>query len=142
MIYRVGVTGTRHGMSEHQKELVTIMMFHLAMTRPTVYFHHGDCVGVDIEVATIAHRLSMNVICHPPMDPTHRGWFPDNYFSYEDKTHFARNRDIVDAVDLLLVVPLTTEHQKTGGTWYTHDYAIKKNVPLKIFPREPSGLGL
>ena len=36
------------------------------------------------------------------------------------------------SVQLLLVIPFQTSHSSTGGTWYTHDYAVKKGVPVEI----------
>jgi hypothetical protein len=47
-------------------------------------------------------------------------------------THFARNRNIVDASDILIVIPYQDEWQPSGGTWYTHDYAVKKGVLVVI----------
>jgi hypothetical protein len=48
-------------------------------------------------------------------------------------TYFARNRNIVDECDILLVVPFRMEHSDSGGTWYTYDYAVKKDKMIKIF---------
>ncbi len=42
------------------------------------------------------------------------------------KTHFARNRDIVDETEVLIACPCEMEHQDRGGTWYTADYALKR----------------
>jgi hypothetical protein len=126
---RIGVTGTRSGMTEYQKKEVTTM---LAKFGSSNYLHHGDCVGVDVEVAQIARELGYHIICHPPEKDDLRGFFYSD--SYElPKSYFARNRDIVDSTDFLFVVPYQMEWQLNGGTWYTHDYAVKKKKPLKIF---------
>jgi hypothetical protein len=47
--------------------------------------------------------------------------------------YLARDRKIVESVELLLVVPKQKEWQSSGGTWYTHDYAKKKGVPIIMF---------
>ncbi len=126
---RIGVTGTRSGMTEYQKKEVTTM---LAKFGSSNYLHHGDCVGVDVEVAQIARELGYHIICRPPEKDDLRGFFYSD--SYElPKSYFARNRDIVDSTDFLFVVPYQMEWQLNGGTWYTHDYAVKKKKPLKIF---------
>jgi hypothetical protein len=39
----------------------------------------------------------------------------------------------VDATEVLIVVPLQTEWQPKGGTWYTHDYAQKTGKPVEVF---------
>lgn len=95
--------------------------------------HHGDCIGVDVEVAELARRIGYRIVCHPPVDESLRGFFGYNNLIYSQKTHFARNRCIVDSVDFLIVVPWETSPQQKGGTWYTRDYAIKKKVGHQIF---------
>jgi hypothetical protein len=93
---------------------------------------HGDCVGVDAEVAKIAHDLGYIIFCHPPVDDSLRAFY-DADFTASPKNHFARNRDIVDNSDLLIVVPMDNERKTKGGTWYTYDYAIKKRVAITVF---------
>jgi hypothetical protein len=106
---RIGVTGTRSGMTEYQKKEVTTM---LAKFGSSNYLHHGDCVGVDVEVAQIARELGYHIICHPPEKDDLRGFFYSD--SYElPKSYFARNRDIVDSTDFLFVVPYQMEWQLT-----------------------------
>jgi hypothetical protein len=48
------------------------------------------------------------------------------------KTHFARNRDIVDAVQFLIAAPYNNWEENVGGTWYTINYARKKGLWLAI----------
>jgi O-acetyl-ADP-ribose deacetylase (regulator of RNase III) len=94
--------------------------------------HHGDCTGVDVQVAQIADVLGLRIICHPPSSTDTQGHYGGHEFR-EPKGYLARDRDIVDESDLLIVVPLQQEWQPRGGTWYTHDYAQKNNKPVKIF---------
>lgn len=127
---KIGVTGTRNGMNQNQDLAVWKFLFGLDEESE---LHHGDCVGVDVQVAEMAEILQMKVICHPPEKDDLRAFFPLNNESREPKSHFARNREIVKECDLLIVVPMDNEPQKLGGTWYTHDYAKKKNKPVVIF---------
>ncbi len=129
---KVGITGTREGMTPEQKAAFGRLFTEL---RPTV-FGHGDCVGVDDEAARLVDEcdvaIAVHVICYPPVDETHRAFNPCYDEMRAPRTHFARNRDIVDECDVLIVVPLQNERQDRGGTWYTHDYAVKKGKPLYV----------
>lgn len=93
--------------------------------------HHGDCVGVDVEVAEIAAELGFTTVNHPPLKDSLRAWHKSDQFR-EPFGYFARNRNIVDEVDMLLVIPYQTQWQDNGGTWYTHDYAIKQKKPYRV----------
>jgi hypothetical protein len=127
---KLGVTGTRSGMSEDQKLKVIEFLDSQAFSE----LHHGDCVGVDVEVAELAKHKGIRIVCHPPLKDELRGWF-DSDQTNPPLSYFARNRNIVDQTDQLLVVPFQTSPQDNGGTWYTFDYAKKKGKPTTvIFP--------
>lgn len=128
---KVGVTGTRSGMNKRQKQEFTELLTELG----TGEFHHGDCVGVDVEAAKIAEKLGWRTVCHPPVKDELRAYHNSDEIR-EPKSYFARNRNIVDECEVLFVVPYQDSHQSHGGTWYTHDYAVKKDKPLHvIFPK-------
>jgi len=128
---KVGVTGTRSGMNKRQKQEFTELLTELG----TGEFHHGDCVGVDVEAAKIAEKLGWRTVCHPPVKDELRAYHKSDEIR-EPKSYFARNRNIVDETDVLLVVPYQDSHQSQGGTWYTNDYAVKKSKPCHIiFPK-------
>lgn len=101
-------------------------------------FHHGDCVGADDEAADAVHSLSdeelsgVRIVCHPPADETHRAFNDKHCERREPKTHFARNRAIVEGTDALVACPCEMQHQSRGGTWYTHDYAKKHGKPVYV----------
>lgn len=132
---KIGVTGTRSGMNEKQKEEVTSFL-----KQYSGELHHGDCVGVDVEVADIAKELGYKTVKHPPLKTDLQA----NHQSDEERkpfSYFQRNRNIVDECDIVIVVPYQDEWQSNGGTWYTYDYALKKksenNVKL-FFPNRSS----
>ena len=116
--FTVGVTGTQSGMNPEQKEKFTQFLKWWSTdgaedSRLLVDLIHGEAKGVDTEAATIANELGIIVL------------------TPETKTgHFARNREIVDRCDVLVVIPWQDEWQSEGGTWYTHDYAEKKGVDI------------
>ena len=119
-IFTVGVTGTQSGMTSEQKEKFKEFLYwrNRFWSDTTVDLIHGEAEGVDVEAAGIANDLGIRVS------------------TPETKTgHFARNREIVDRCDVLVVIPWQDEWQPEGGTWYTHDYAEKKGVDiLTIWP--------
>ena len=129
---KIGITGTRSGCTKEQfRKLQSILNTYASTTE----FHHGDCIGVDAEAARLANTLGMKIVCHPPekneLNVLYRAYVP--YDECREKfSHFKRNRNIVDSVDLLIVVPWLGEWSSEGGTWYTHDYARKHLVKTLI----------
>lgn len=125
---KIGITGTRDGMNEYQFEQLAEFLD----VEDKFEFHHGDCVGVDAEAAVFAKMMGHYVVCHPPTKTNLRA-FTEYDECKEAFDYLTRDRHIVDAVDLLIVVPLSKERpKKRSGTWYTHDYAVKKGVQLVI----------
>lgn len=136
-----GFTGTRNGMTKPQLAAVCELLLANGGNN-TWQFHHGACVGADSQAALEAYGLNWDVIAHPGKS-AHGG---DNQFLcpialehscevLETKTHFARNRDIVVACDLLIAcppyqTPITKETQ--GGTAYTVNEARKRGKPVCI----------
>ena len=59
---KMGVTGTREGMTVVQLDEV----FKFLKEVMPAEIHHGDCEGVDIQVATFANKLGIKTVCHPP----------------------------------------------------------------------------
>ena len=131
---KIGITGARSGMNAEQS---SSLRYHLSRVDTSItQLHHGDCVGVDEEAAVLASNMGIQTVCHPPVDESLRAHH-NSTIILEQKNHFARNRNIVDSVDLLFVVPYQDEWQSRGGTWYTHDYAKKKGVEtITIWPSE------
>jgi len=123
---KIGFTGTRNGMTDKQKSAFQAL---IAMFKP-IEFHHGDCIGADAEAHDMAEKHCA-VIIHPPIDEALRARKAARVYCPQ-KTHFARNRDIVNDTELLIATPMQAEHQTHGGTWYTIDYARKKGKPVTV----------
>lgn len=128
----VGFTGTRHGMTDVQRaSFGTLIVLDVKVTE----FHHGSCKGADIEAARIVrHVVSPSwIINHPGPDgdPCREESGVDDEI-LPPKTHFARNRDIVDKSDILVACPCDMTDQPRGGTWYTVGYAAKKKKLVYI----------
>jgi hypothetical protein len=132
---KVGFTGTRFGMNQYQYNSYCDLV---AKLKPKE-LHHGDCVGADdqsaIGIRSCIERgllTDCKIICHPPLDESHRAFNKFHEEMREPKTHFARNRDIVDETEVLIACPKDTERQERGGTWYTYDYALKKGKTVYV----------
>ena len=131
---KIGITGTREGMTEWQASEVRKVLDALKGTE----FHHGDCNGVDVQAAAIARELGYKIICYPPKLTEEQGFFGGDVV-HEPAGYLERDRAIVDGCDVLLVCPKQMSWQPKGGTWYTHDYAVNRNKPLTIiFPKDPN----
>lgn len=131
-MHKLGVTGTRSRMDEKQAIEVRKYLEGMIYLLGDIELHHGDCVGVDVEVANIAKDVGCRVICHPPIKSDLRAFHNSDEYR-QPFSYFQRNRNIVDDCHVLIVVPYQTERQNNGGTWYTHDYAVKKKKHVEIF---------
>jgi hypothetical protein len=125
----LGITGTRFGATQKQKETLLDVFLKLEFEK----FHHGKCRGVDCEAGGLIKKFKpdVKIVLHPPIKTDDEGEAEGDEIRVR-KSHFARNRDIVDECGALIVVPKQSEWQTNGGTWYTHDYALKKGKPVLI----------
>ena len=126
----LGFTGTRHGMTEEQIRAADFESWEFGE------LHHGDCVGADTDMHRIARANGLVIAGHPPSDPRLRA-YNDCDLLFPEKPYHDRNRDIVDACDVLLATPAEDEEQEKGGTWYTVRYAREVGKRLSII--WPSG---
>lgn len=114
----VGVTGTRRGMTTPQREEFERLLDGL-IASGTIFFHHGDCVGVDEEAAKIANGKEIRTVSHPPVIPRLRA------FCYSDivlapKPYSERNKDIIRVSALVIGIPSgPEEEERFSGTWAT-----------------------
>lgn len=124
----IGFTGTRRGMSPRQKSRVFGLLQHLQPTR----FHHGDCIGADDEAGLIAYQLHIPIELHPPIKEVFRAHAERGVTAggivriNPPKDYYKRDRAIVIATSILIATPLGNGGSRTGGTWYTVDYATGK----------------
>lgn len=131
-VTKIGVTGTRFGMTYEQ-----ILALKSILEQASVEgaeFHHGDCVGVDVEAAIMAAELGFKTVCHPPIKDELRAFHASDEMR-PPLSYFARNRNIANETNLLIVIPFQDAPQNHGGTWYTHSYAKKKGYEtIIIYP--------
>lgn len=132
----LGFTGTRNGLTDAQWSKLRDTLYQF---RPLPEVHHGDCIGADAQFQELALSVSCYVktVIHPPKNSRARAFCPLG--SHDEllpaKSYLDRNRDIVDACELLIACPAEMTEQPRGGTWATVRMARKaKKRLLIIFP--------
>lgn len=132
-----GVTGTRHGWNEKQR--TEVIAFLKAQFKPGDILHHGDCEGVDVQVAAAAKEIGFYIVSHPPIPQGTRGHFQHNDEERPPGDYLDRDRDIVDDSDFMIVVPHQDQEVIRSGTWYTYRYSKKRLTPsLIVYPNNES----
>src|SRR5262245_4283430 len=100
MSVEVGFTGSQHGMSVSQHGRLLSTLTNLAPRA----LHHGDCIGADAQAHALARKLGIRIVLHPPTNPSKRAFCEaDAYWGEAD--YLVRNRQIVDACDVLIAAP-------------------------------------
>lgn len=135
----IGFTGTKLGMRWEQKQTVKDLLIRLTDGDVLHHgeFHHGDCVGADVEAALIAYRLGFKVICHPPINENKRGFFQHNYMVNPSFDYVVRDRHIVNDSRVMIAAPHTSYEIIRSGTWATVRYA--RSCKRTIYIVTPDG---
>src|SRR5262245_57041184 len=127
---RIGFTGTQQGMQPGQSNLVRSWITMLNGTD----FHHGDCVGADHEAHQLALAFGCAIRIHPPDSKRKRAFCSPGTLA-EPKPYLERNKDIVNASEVLIAAPGGMNEQRRSGTWATVRFARKAGIPIVIcFP--------
>ena len=129
-MYKIGFTGTRHGMTEPQKKALKNILKHKEFEE----FHHGDCLGSDQQAHDIATQYksihNIKIIGHPPKYNKYRAYCQFD-FAKKPADYLTRNRDIVNNTDFLIATPDTIE-KLHSGTWSTVRYARTEKKRIYI----------
>lgn len=132
---KLGFTGTQHGMTDIQAQIVFDEMMLLGQVPEDVVTeaHHGCCVGADEQFHEMLAYMPMEMVVHghPPLITTKmaKGLICD--VMHEPLEYLVRNRVIVDAVDTLFAAP-QGEEELRSGTWSTVRYARRKGINIRI----------
>lgn len=131
-MFKVGITGSRDGMTMYQRDTLTIILATRPFTDTTPSLHHGDCAGVDEQAHAIAVKLGYHIYVYPPENDSYRAYCVNMFepsigvaIVMEPKPYLARNKDIVNACEHLIVVPDSAVERNRSGTWSTLQYAEK-----------------
>lgn len=132
----LGFTGTQTELTDWQKVMLQRML-HDYRSRGFTHLHHGDCISADATAHRLAIEARFQIVVHPPENNKKRAyaWVAgERATTLDPKPYLERNRDIVDACELLLACPKegeadhylqTGESPQRSGTWATVRYAVK-----------------
>lgn len=127
---KLGFTGTRHGLNDIQA--VTLSAW-IANHGPFEEAHHGDCIGADSAFHTLTRADPKTVLHIHPSDSV--GWraFRDGDVYHPEKPPLERNKDIVNASDMVLACPMENVEVMRSGTWATIRNCRKVGRTLLVF---------
>ena len=132
---KIGFTGTRKGMTEQQKEKLFEI---ICLSRPTE-FHHGCCVGADLEAHYLVAAWCPRIVAHPPENMS-LAEIPQGCDQVrKPRPYLERNRNIVDECEVLIATPNSKRPKPCSGTWYTINYARQKVRPMSVIVIYPDG---
>lgn len=127
---KIGFTGTREGMTQAQFDVVRDYILRHVPEK----VHNGDCVGADADFHKICLEAGVRTKGHPPKNDEYRAFNEYDEMAPE-KSYYARNRDIVNESEILIVCPKEMSVQPKGGTWYTYGYGkMQKTKIIIVWP--------
>jgi hypothetical protein len=126
----VGITATRKGLTATQLKILRASLQDMQSWEGARVFHHGDCLGGDVEGAAIARELGYRIVAHPPANPKLRAYDKADEIR-EPLSYVVRNRNIVDETATLFACPDGPERQHSG-TWLTVRYARKVGARYQV----------
>lgn len=128
---KIGFTGAHQGMTDEQLHSFKHLFSSCILGEDENEFHHGLCIGADAEAHDVAVEAEVWVVGHPPSDPKGRVYRKCEELLPE-KDYLRRNKDIVDATEVLIATPYESANVLRSGPWSTVRYALKKNKPTYI----------
>ncbi len=134
---KVGFTGTQVGMSGDQAASVSTLLLTFKSGERDE-FHHGGCVGSDVQAAELARLHGYLTVRHPGNMPSKQDKrFVDDEV-YMVLPNMARNHMIVDQVEMMIAAPKQSNEVLRSGTWSTIRYS--RRVSKRIYIVQPDGL--
>lgn len=130
----VGVTATRDGCTKAQLIRIAGLFTKVTTDRRGLWLHHGDCIGGDDELATMAYMMGYENVGHPPINGKKRAFNSYTFKWRAPKDYFPRNFDIVDESAVLFAAPKAFEPEARSGTWGTIKYASGKKMIYVVYP--------
>lgn len=130
MTLYIGFTGTRKGMTEKQKDRVQVLLSNALTSYGSVHVNHGDCVGADSDMHAICLHLGIPMTHFPCSVDSQRAFLAGAVKVHSPRAPLDRNKDIVNASNVLVATPGEDEEVLRSGTWSTIRYAQKEGKPV------------
>lgn len=135
----LGITGTRRGMTERQKDMLAHLLAICRTRHGFDTFHDGDCIGADVEARAMAASHGFRLIVHPSTART-RAFVKMGHEIREPKPPLERNYDIVNESDLMIGCPGEDHEVLRSGAWACLRYTGKaKTRTVIIWPSGECG---
>lgn len=125
---KIGFTGTSRSVTPAQTAELLIYL----RSRPGCELHHGCCVGADATAHKLAKALGYDIVIHPPTNTYKMAVCEGATRILPAAPYLTRNHDIVDACDVLVACPATSDEVQRSGTWATIRYAVKRRKNILI----------
>lgn len=135
-VRHIGFTGTRQGMSDHQKATLRLVMTAASLEGTKNILHHGDCKGADAEAHAIAVELGWDIVIHPPVKRIMRAYCGDGAIVLPPMGYLDRDREIVRVSNFMFAAPKSDTEERRSGTWFTVRHARKMGKRVILFNRE------
>lgn len=123
----IGVSGTRKGITDAQRGRLYDLFSAPALKDGKLT--HGGAKGVDEDAAWMWDRIHGPLsadVC--PSDLRPDGNYPEPLYKADPKPPLSRNKDIVDNVDIMVILPQQDHEVLRSGTWMTYRWAIRQHV--------------
>jgi hypothetical protein len=119
---KLGFTGTKDGMTAIQKQIVE----RLIKSAKPEESHMGDCIGADTDFYYLIKAILPNckTIGHIPEKDKTRSFLKYD-IETDPRPYLVRDKDIVDASDIMIGTPKGAEILRSG-TWATLRYSKKQ----------------
>jgi len=132
---KIGFTGNRHGLTQHQKEQIILILDKY----DNIIVSHGDCVGSDTDFHNLCENyrkdnINKNIEIHifPPNVSTLRA-FNKGDLIMDEKPYLERNENIVKYSSILIGCPVDKNKEELrSGTWSTIRKAKKHKLDIYI----------
>lgn len=127
---QVGYSGSRYGMTPHQKSELKVFLSLRVKKYGVGVFHHGLCIGGDQEAHEIALELGYRIYGHPPIDQKLMYEFDTSEFVHLDRpfSFSGRNQRIVLNSKILFAAPRVG----SVGTYNAIRHAENYSLPHAI----------
>ena len=135
-LMKLAFTGTCKGMSENQKKQLINRLETFQKLGYEFEWHHGCCVGADVEFDGIVRHFKSSGYLHPSnIHKTTIDCFELEDVLYLSLPPIVRNHIMVDVSDTLIAAPDSDTEKLRSGTWATVRYARKKGINIFILER-------
>jgi len=127
---KAGFTGSRNlKLTDKQKQTLTEFINNMKITE----LHHGDCVGADADVHDFMKSAfpDIKIVIHPPVEDKHRAFCKGDVV-LKAKDYMERNRDIVDASEIIFALPQANSNPRSGTLATIRYSEKKKKVVIKL----------